>query len=326
MFPLSGPGPSFPVPSRRPSSFQPQVQAQAASPQREQPPQLIHPGTAPEFRKPLEEILKLLPLPLLHSIARQGYCIHVIDSHGFHPLTVDAPRIDPRHIWTDPDQTLAAVLDQPYTLVQLAGEYGAVSQEELVEWCELLLHLNPHLEAEPFPPGTALQLPDLAYWFGRTLSAEAATFLRQPHTLVNEKPGSVTAMVTHGALPGIPTEENRILFWDQTFRNGDGLTDWYVLHELGHTVDYCFAFTAPDPWREWGAAVEQLPPITTYAASSRHELFAETFAAWARPPGTAHPTTGQNLPAQRHRTDRSSLHPDAVHLVELAVTHLIQVG
>jgi hypothetical protein len=326
MFPLSGPGPSQPVPSRRPSSFQPQIQPPAAAPARPTQPALIHPGTALEFRQPLEDVLKLLPLPLLNSIARQGYCIHVIDSHGFHPLTLEMPRTDPRHIWTDPQLSLPAVLDQPYTLVQLAGEYGAVSQEELVEWCELLLHLNPHLEAEPFPPGTALQLPDLGYWFGRAITAEAATFLRQPHTLISEKPGSVAAMVTHGALPGIPTEANRILFWDQTFRNDQGLSDWYVLHELGHAVDYCYAFTAPDLWREWIAEVETLPPVTSYAATSKHELFAETFAAWARPPGTAHKTTGQNLPAQRRRSDRTALHPDAVQLVEVAVTHLIQAG
>lgn len=315
MFPVSGPGSPVPFQSRGPLSSQRKTVVEPAaveSPAAE--PSLIHPGTALEFRRPLEEILRALPLPLLRSIARQGYCIHVIDSTGFHPLTLEVRAVDPLAIWRDGGPVVAVALERAFGLLELAGEYGAVAQEELLEWCELLGALNPHVQSEPLEAGLWLALPDLGYWYGRRMGLEEALFLHHPHTLVGEKPGSVAAMVTHGE----PLEGNLILFWDQTFRGVDGLMDWYVLHELGHTVDYSFAFLAPDRWREWIAEWERLPHVTRYGEGNRHENFAETFAAWARVAGTA-VGGGEGLVGQRRACDRSVLDARAVELVEFAV-------
>ncbi len=179
--------------------------------------ELVHPGTAWEFRPVLDETLGLLPPRLVRAVAAQGYRLHVVDSTEQHPCT---------------------------------------------------------LELEP---GDQL-------WLGEGISAAAWDLVTQPRRC------NVAGMVYHGKVAGLRGEGLRIVLWDTVFRRGDGLADWYVLHELGHCTDYSFAFGAPDRWRKWAARVEAAYAarstfLTSYAGESSHEYFAEGFAAWATPPG-----------------------------------------
>lgn len=337
MHSVSGPGSWGPLPAHSPLSSQrktsgPEPQLNPEAPRSDASsaePSLIHPGTAPEFRRPLQAILRAVPLPLLRALARQGYCVHVIDTHGFHPLTLEIPECDPLSIWRElpePRLCLPATLDEPLPMISLAQEFGAASQDELLEWCELLCAMNPSLQGDPVEGD--LLLPGFGYWFGRRLPAEFIRFLRHPHEHVGAKAGSVAAMVTHGALPGWAREENRILFWDKTFRGGDALQDWYVLHEIGHVVDYSFAFIAPELWRAWSERVEALRGagrgVTSYAGTDRHEYFAEAFAAWTRLEAAG--PRGSDLAGQRRAASRASLDEYTLQLIEEAVQVVVRTG
>jgi hypothetical protein len=322
---ISGPGHSAPLqrPSPRPRHQEVVIQPQAPTlPTR--PASLIHPGTAPEFRQELEGVLRRLPLSLVHAFVEQGYCLHVIDSTGLHPLTLEV---------ADFDLGLLSG-DEPAVVLSPVHDGGASTREELDEWLHYVQWLNPDLDRN----GSAqvnLYLPAYRYWFGRRLPLATVEFLSDPRVLLETttaSPGSVAGMVTHGLLPGLTLEANRILFWDFPFRPRDPLLDWYVLHELGHTTDYSLAFRYPDLWRDWLGRLEQAfqrsrPWLTSYSATNPHEYFAEGFAAWATP---ARPRPGglaaSPLASERLACDQERLHqldPWLAELVEEAVGALL---
>jgi hypothetical protein len=306
---ISGPGHSAPL-----HRTQPKAPKREAVIETEQPPEgprkpasLIHPGTAHEFRQRLEPLLRLLPPSLIHSFVDQGYQLHVIDTAGLHPLTLEVG---------DYDLGLLAG-NEPECLMAPLHDGGATTQEELEEWLHYVQLLNPELDA-----GASAQqeiyLPAYGYWFGRRLSVHTISFLRDPRALLEPdmapaEVGTIAGMVTHGQLPGLHNEANRILFWDFCFRKNDPLLDWYVLHELGHTTDYSLAFRYPDRWREWMGRLEESfaqnrPWLTSYSSTSAHEYFAEGFAAWAtreRPRVGFMPASA--LAAQRLACDRAQL-------------------
>lgn len=330
MFSVSGPG------SWQPSHGITRTQATQGKAQRditELPPPsrvddnrpLIHPATGSEFRRPLQALLSGLPQALPRGLVRQGYTLHVIDGSGLHDLTLDFPDLDPVALWSSPG--VAGWLEEPGEWTQLAADHGACSPEEVSEWSALARQLNPQLAR----PEGELLLPDLAYWHGRRLPAEGRRFLLEPHIVLDDasKAGKLAAMVTHGPLPGLPADERRILFWDRTFRGGDGLTDWYVLHELGHATEYSLAFAHPDAWhavcdeleQAWDQACAEGRLITSYAGEEPHEYFAESFAAWCRTrPGSTN--SPEALPQQRALADRErlqALDPWAAELVQEVV-------
>ncbi|MBN9414610.1 hypothetical protein ABS71_03110 [bacterium SCN 62-11] len=323
---ISGPGHSAPL-----QRTQPKAPKREAVIETEQPPEaprkptsLIHPGTAHEFRQRLEPLLRQLPQALIHSFVDQGYQLHVIDASGLHPLTLEVHDYDLRLLDGDEPECLQAPLH----------DGGAATQEDLEEWLHYVQLLNPELDA-----GASAQqeiyLPAYGYWFGRRLPADTIAFLRDPRALLEEAPaeaGTIAGMVTHGLLPGLRQEGNRILFWDFSFRKNDPLLDWYVYHELGHTTDYSLAFRYPDAWRDWMARLEESfaqnrPWLTSYSATSPHEYFAEGFAAWAtleRPRALGMPASP--LAAQRLACDRSTLaatDPWLHELIEEAVSYLL---
>ncbi|MBT9585451.1 hypothetical protein IV102_19065 [bacterium] len=321
---ISGPGHSAPLqrPTPKPRRQEVAIQPQPAS-QSARPASLIHPGTAAEFRHDLEGILGRLPLSLLHAFVEQGYCLHVIDSTGLHPLTLEVSDFDPAQICGD----------EPEVVLSPVDDGGASTREELDEWLHYVQVLNPDLDLG----GSAqdqIYLPAYRYWFGRRLPLDTVAFLRDPRVLLEAptKEGSVAGMVTHGLLPGLKVEANRILFWDFPFRQRDPLLDWYVLHELGHTTDYSLAFRYPDLWRDWLARLEQAfaqerPWLTDYAATSPHEYFAEGFAAWATPARSSSPSRPASaLAAQRltcHRQRLNQVDPWLEELIDEAVGALL---
>lgn len=306
---ISGPGHSAPL-----QRTQPKAPKREAVIETEQPAEgprkrasLIHPGTAHEFRQRLEPLLRQLPQALIHSFVDQGYQLHVIDTAGLHPLTLEVSDYDLR------------LLDggEPECVLGLLHDGGATTQEDLEEWLHYVQLLNPELDS-----GASAQqeitLPAYGYWFGRRLPMDTIRFLKDPRALLEpemapKEPGTIAGMVTHGLLPGLQSKSNRILFWDFSFRKNDPLLDWYVLHELGHTTDYSLAFRFPDLWREWMGRLEESfvqnrPWLTSYSATSAHEYFAEGFAAWATP---SRPRSGvmpsSALAAQRLACDREQL-------------------
>ncbi|MBI3924678.1 MAG: hypothetical protein HY319_03985 [Armatimonadetes bacterium] len=272
--------------------------------QRKTRPRLVHPETAAEFREPLEEILGRLPAALVQAVSEQGYVVHVIDLQQVHPLTLEVEDVDVSGLGREAPALVQAWRqgtlspDGPVeeccwgslrSLREIARERGA---EGLVALLQLL---NPDLavladcpEESPVPPGQPLLVPAFRYWGSRPVPAEAWRFLTQPLR-------SFTAgLVTHGRIPGLAGERNRILLWDLVFRLRDGLADWYVLHELGHTLEFTFTFRFPESWRAWrsrleaahAAAAARGELITRYAGQDAGEYLAEGFAAWATPPGT----------------------------------------
>lgn len=323
---ISGPGHSAPL-----QRTQPKAPKREAIIQTEQPPEgppkpatLIHPGTAHEFRQRLEPLLRQLPPALIHSFVEQGYQLHVIDTSGLHPLTLEVHDYDLSRLDGDEPECVLAPLH----------DGGAATQEDLEEWLHYVGLLNPELDAGASSE-QGIYLPAYSYWFGRRLSVETISFLRDPRALLENPPneaGTIAGMVTHGELPGLPQEGNRILFWDFPFRKNDPLLDWYVRHELGHTTDYSLAFRYPDLWRDWlqrleSSFAQSRPWLTSYAATSPHEYFAEGFAAWAtleRPRGPAMPSSA--LAAQRLACDRQQLaatDPWLHDLIEEAVAALL---
>lgn len=180
---------------------------------------------------------------------------------------------------------LQAVVDEGYCLhvIDLQGRQP------------LTLELEPVQEGEP--------------WLdGRLLKPCCWEFLTQPQR------SFVAGMVLHelsGLLPG----RNRILFWDCAFERGDGLLDWYVLHELGHTLDYALAFRRPEVWRAWCARLEAARQqaeqrerlITRYAGTDLHEYLAEGFAAWGRSGPSPEQGLHGDLAAQRHLLHQAEL-------------------
>ncbi len=325
---ISGPGHSAPLQRTQPKAPRREAVIETEQPAERprQPASLIHPGTAQEFRQRLEPLLRQLPQALIHSFVDQGYQLHVIDGSGLHPLTLEVTDYDLRLLdGEEPECMLAPLHDG-----------GAATQEELEEWLHYVQILNPELDA-----GASAQqeiyLPAFGYWFGRRLPVETIGFLRDPRALLEPdmapaEEGTIAGMVTHGPLPGLRVEANRILFWDFVFRKNDPLLDWYVLHELGHTTDYSLAFRYPDRWREWTGRLEQSfaqnrPWLTSYAATSPHEYFAEGFAAWAiqsRPRSGIMPSSA--LAAQRLACDRSRLAATdewLLELIEEAVGYLL---
>lgn len=329
MFPISG-SPFFSGAQQvRRNSGRPESEAQSEVEEvpraagREPQRGLLHPATAAEFRQPLQAILSRLPLPLLTAFVEQGYVLHVLDSAGLHPLTLEIPDVSVERLWA---QTF---VDEEVEQVPL-HDGGASSQEELEEWLALLQHLNPELDLSQ-PCETELWLPRFAYWHGRRLPRETVEFLKDPGVLLGTdgREGRIAGMVVHGPLPGWPREGNRILFWDHAFRRQDPLLDWYVLHELGHTTDYSLAFAHPPLWRAWKARLEQAFSrrawLTDYSGENVHEYFAEGFAAWSTPPRPARPGASplatQRLSAHRQRLEE--VDPALVELIEEALYHLI---
>jgi len=162
-------------------------------------------------------------------------------------------------------------------------------------------------------------------WGGALISAAAWELVTQPRRC------HIAGMVYHGKVPGLRGEGLRIVLWDTVFRRGDGLADWYVLHELGHCTDYSFAFSAPERWRKWAARVEaaygrRARFLTRYAGESSHEYFAEGFAAWATPPGLQRAgVAAPGLEAERWAVDHDVLaahDPELYGLVEEVVDAL----
>ncbi|MBS2037864.1 hypothetical protein JST97_22960 [bacterium] len=323
---ISGPGHSAPL-----QRTQPKAPKREAVIQTEQPPEasrkpasLIHPGTAHEFRQRLEPLLRQLPASLLNAFVDQGYQLHVLDTSGLHPLTLEVGDYDLRLLEQD----------EPEVVLSPLHDGGASTQEELEEWLHYVQVLNPELDAGA-SADQEIYLPAYGYWFGRRLSVNTIAFLRDPRALLEDppaEPGTVAGMVTHGSLPGLSVEANRILFWDFPFRKNDPLLDWYVYHELGHTTDYSLAFRYPDLWRDWLARLEQCfsQPrawLTSYCATNPHEYFAEGFAAWA----TISPARGGAMPssalaAQRldcHREVLAQKDPWLYELIEEAVGCLL---
>lgn len=284
------------------------VQPDARRPaQPEERPDLLHPGTPQEYREQMEPLLRRLPAGLVRGVAEAGYTLHVI---GQHPLTLTPEPAD----GPEEERTWSTAR----SLQQVAEETGAALQD--------LLGANPHLPLlpdcpgeTPVPAGEPLRVPGRRSYHGTPVNAAAWEFLTQPRR------SFMAGLVTHGRLPGFLHEANRILLWDLVFR--DPLRDWYILHELGHTTDFTFAFRRPEAWREWRRRLQEAHardarPFTRYAAESPTEYFAEGFAAWATPqagdPGTA---TG-DLAAQRLRMCRDELRrttPELHALVEEAV-------
>ena len=325
---ISGSGHSAPLHRTQPKAPKREAVIQTEQPAEgpRKPASLIHPGTAQEFRQRLEPLLRQLPPALVRSFVDQGYQLHVIDASGLHPLTLEV---------NDYDLGLLEG-DEPECLLAPLHDGGAATQEDLEEWLHYVQLLNPELDA-----GASAQqeiyLPAFGYWFGRRLPIDTIGFLRDPRTLLEpdmapSEAGSIAGMVTHGLLPGLRVEANRILFWDFAFRQNDPLLDWYVLHELGHTTDYSLAFRYPDLWRDWLGRLEesfaQKPPwLTSYSSTSPHEYFAEGFAAWAtpkRPGGGIIPCS--SLAAQRLTCDRAYLaatDPWLHELIEEAVGCLL---
>jgi hypothetical protein len=330
MFPISG-SPFFSAAqgvrrtSARPESEEePQIEERPSAPSSEPQRGLLHPATAAEFRQPLQAILSRLPLPLLRAFVEQGYVLHVLDTTGLHPLTLEVPEVAVDPLWS------GDFGEGEVELVPL-HDGGATTQDEVEEWLALLQHLNPDLDLEQ-SSDTLLWLPRFRYWHGRRYPRETVEFLRDPGVLLGTdgKEGRIAGMVLHGTLPGWNQPGNRILFWDHAFRRQDPLLDWYVLHELGHTTDYSLAFAHPALWRRWKERLEAAYArrlwFTDYAGQDAHEYFAEGFAAWCTPqrparPGTS-PLASQRLAAHRARLEE--LDGELVELIEEAVYHLIQ--
>ena len=293
MFPVSGPG--FFAPPPRARGAAPKAKAESLKPSYDEPlaidedprkisrlllPSLIHPGTSELFRSPLEPILAQLPPQLLGVIIEEGYCLHVVDTQGRQALTLEVDEPDTQELE-------AYRFERPRQALDIARERGAATPEEEEAYAELVMQLNPSHAEGWLPAGTDVLVPAFRYWRGLRLASggeqTAWEFLTQPLR------SFVAGMVTHGQIEGLRGEANRIVFWDCAFERGDGLLDWYVLHELGHTTDYAFAFRKPDAWREWRVRVEQAYQratqgelITRYAGESPHEYLAEGFAAFWR--------------------------------------------
>lgn len=319
---ISGPGHSAPL--HRPQSSRPRQEVAISA----EPPaaevrrtSLFHPATSHEFRRELEPITRRLPAGLLQAFVDQGYCLHVIDSTGLHPLTLEVLDFDLRRLEGP----------EPAVLLSPVDDGGAGTREELEEWLYYVQALNPELDLNGSAQSDIL-LPAYRYWFGRRLPAETVAFLRAPRLLMEEplpqENSEIAAMVTHGWLPGLACEANRILFWDFPIRRQDPLLDWYLLHELGHTTDYSLAFCFPDLWRDWLGRLEECfaqprPWLTCYSSTSPHEYFAEGFAAWATPartPFRGMPTS--SLAAERLACDQDKLletDPWLAELIEEAV-------
>lgn len=287
------------VPRKR---LRPKEEIDESAPQEEEPiPELIHPQTASYFREWLDPLVGRLPRPLVKRIAEQGYRIHVVDTQGRFPLTLEIDEI----LNYEPGS-----VENPE---ELAWERGAETDAEVQEFCDLLAQ--------------GQGIPAFHYWQGLRIPKPAWAFLSQPlHSFV-------AGMVLHEQVVGLRHRENRIVFWDCAFERGDGLADWYVLHELGHTVDYAFAFTYPELWRGWLQRVEanwrHANLLTRYAGESVHEYVAEGFAAWATPDhrerDEAIPGDWGDLWEQRRRLDRPALEkvdPQLVLLLEEAVRTL----
>lgn len=287
----------------------------------EAPVELIHPGTAEEFWPELQAALRQLPRNLLAGIAEQGYRLHVVDSQAAHPLTLEVEEAcDP------PLEELQA--DDASSLGELARQRGLVPGPD---WLRRVLPANPDLNVlrdhpaeTPLAPGQSLQVPACYGWQGRWISPAAWSFLTAPRRT------NLAGMVVNGELAGLRGRQLAIVLWDKVFRRGDGLADWYVLHELGHTTDFSFAFRQPEPWRAWRGRLEAAFAgasfLTRYASESPVEYFAEGFAAWATPAGHRRaPRPGvepEPLARQRYEVDRAALQerdPELYSLIEEAV-------
>lgn len=317
MNPLSPLNPVGPLPATTPARTAPPAPQQAPRPdaftqttlQPEPPratpharrPRLIHPGTPQEFREQLEPLLERLPPGLVQGIADQGYTLHVL---GEHPLTLDPEPPDPgteERVWTT-----------SRSLREIATETGARLED--LRACNPHLPLLPDCPGEtPVPAGEPLLVPETRYWGAAPVRATAWEFLTQPRR------SFMAGLVTHGLLPGFRHAENRILLWDLVFR--DPLRDWYVLHELGHTADFAFAFRQPEAWREWRSRLAEAhardrAPFTRYAGESPTEYFAEGFAAWATPEPSLQSAAG-DLARQRLAMSRGELRRRAPELCAL---------
>lgn len=286
----------------------------------EAPIELIHPATAEEFRPELQAALKLLPRRLLAGIAEQGYRLHVVDSQAAHCLTLEVEEVC--------DPPLEELYAEASSLGELARQRGLVPGPQ---WLQRVLPANPELNVlrdhpaeTPLTPGQVLQVPACYGWQGRWISPAAWSFLTAPRL------NNLAGMVVNGEQAGLRGRQLAIVLWDKVFRRGDGLTDWYVLHELGHTTDFSFAFRQPEPWRAWRgrleAAFAQANFLTRYAGESPVEYFAEGFAAWATPAGHRRaPRPGvepEPLARQRYEVDRSVLQerdPGLYSLIQEAV-------
>ncbi|MEW6280627.1 MAG: hypothetical protein AB1758_18525 [Candidatus Eremiobacterota bacterium] len=284
------------------------VRSGRASPESSQLAQLIHPLTALEFRATLEGALQWLPGRFVAAVASHGYRLHVVDSRGGHPLTLEPVEVDPASV-----ELVECCWDGPRALRELAVERGAPDVEE---FSQRVLRSNPSLPAlsgfpaeSPVPAGLPILVPAVYWWQGRAIVPEAWEFLTRPAR------SAVAGLVLHGPATGFREESPRIVLWDTVFRRGDGLADWYVLHEMGHTADFCYAFRRPEAWRVWKARLEQAfqagTYLTRYSGDSPGEYFAEGFAAWATPSGHRRvPDPGyppEPLAVQRYQADRAAL-------------------
>lgn len=303
------------------------------------PTSLIHPGTASEFRRPLEGVLRLLPQPLVQAFIHQGYQLHVIDTQGLHPLTLEvadfpveqlrARALDFAHQFSQRN-----LEENPWVHPGKLWDGAASTQEELEEWLYLVELLN---SSGNFGADDSVLLPSYVYWNGRRLPPKLVDFLKSPGGLVHQV-GEVAAMVLHGNLPGTESEGLRILVWDAPLRRSDPLLDWYLLHELGHTTDYSMAFGLPEVWRDWVARAEAAflacqqgkHWLTRYSTESVHEYLAEGFAALFCPPRSG-PAPGQapELARQRWQCNAESLYekdPRLGELLEEAVEVVMTLG
>lgn len=244
---------------------------------------LIHPATADEFRILLEEILATLPQGPLASMAQVGYQIHVIDQSGLHPCTLEFSRQTARD-WRSGSRPFKI---DPQTHWRQLLEMEGIRQDSLVEgYCQELSALNPDLsrpENLDSPLGRSqVELPIFRYYGGQMIHWEAHEFITLPERTY------VAAMVLNAPIEGIEGCDRKVVFWDPIFRRHHELRPWYILHELGHCLDYAAAFLRPDWRRQWQtrlrehwSQMQQDQWITRYCKESPEEYFAEAFAAWA---------------------------------------------
>lgn len=248
---------------------------------------LIHPSTASEFRDLLEPVLDLIPRHALEAVAKQGYLIHIVDDCGLHPLTIDLEWIEASSFYTDTEfRTIDLVED--CSIEELLQRHFCEANSDPEGWIEPLRRLNPSLpfESDRLNKGDQIRLPRFREYFGQLVrcgNAESAyEFLTLPRI------SYVAGMVLNAPIFGFLGPDRKVILWDCLFRGDGRLRTWYILHELGHCLDYSCAFSDRRFWKDWRQRLtanwqNQLEDgcVTRYCKESVEEYLAESFAAWA---------------------------------------------
>ncbi len=254
-----------------------------------QPHFLIHPATASEFREVLEPILELVPSNALDAVASQGYLIHVVDDCGLHPLTIDLEPIDPSTFASSHSKDCRTIeIDDDCSLEDVLRQQFIESRSDAESWLGPLLELNPNLplETQQIAKGTRLKLPCFREYQGEFVRCGSANSAYELLTLPRQS--YVAGMVLNEPIHGFLGPQRKVVLWDCLFRGDSRLRAWYILHELGHCLDYSCAFSDHRYWTQWRQHLtenwrEQLQEgcVTRYCRESVEEYFAESFAAWS---------------------------------------------